>query len=163
MEPSNHAGSNAEQSVTFLPSFRTVFLWEMAVASPVACVCVLGWLITTGRHFVLGRYIRGMTLGLVVAALLAALLVLVCRQLFPVKLSQIGVVGYSLWRAGLLIRWDEIDSVRPFSLLGLKYLRLYPRTNGMTIWVPLFVVPRAAFQQTLLDFSPVDNPIRAHL
>jgi hypothetical protein len=161
MESSNR-DLGAAKALTFLPSFQTTFLWIMSVAFPVACVWRIGSLITSGRHFVLGRYLRSMTFGLLVAAVMLALLLLIARKFYAVKLSWVGVVGYNFWGSGLLMPWEEIGVVRPFSMLGLKYLRLYSQKAGPTVWVPLFVVPRASFRASLLELAPTDSPIRAH-
>ena len=58
--------------------------------------------------------------------------------------------------------WNDIATIRPFSLLGLKYLRLDSRSNGTTAHLSRFLSRKSEFKQTLLRLAPPGHPIRAY-
>jgi hypothetical protein len=112
------------------------------------------------KQFVFSRFLWAALVSAIVAGTLLALLLSFGRRLFPVKVGPDGLVGYSFVKAGLAIDWQEITAIRPFSLGGLKYLRLYSKEKRNPIWIPLFLAREREFKQAVLDFSPSNHLIR---
>ena len=92
---------------------------------------------------------------------------LVCSWLFakssPLILSDDGISGHSVWGTRRFIRWQDIEKVRPFKMLNLRYLRLYARANSRVTWVAMFQAQPADFRSELERLVPLDSKILSYL
>lgn len=93
--------------------------------------------------------------GIVLSFLLAWLLSL----MYPTKLDSEGVHGYSFLGLRSFVLWTDIESVRGFRLLNLKYIKLYSKQTGRVTWLGLFPADQTAFWKAIKDFCPSENPL----
>lgn len=89
----------------------------------------------------------------------ALLLAWVFSFFFPVSFSGDGIYGHSFWGRQRLVRWQDIGSAQPFTLLNLHWLRIYTRDYSAVTWLALFQSHNAEFQQELRRLAPAGNPI----
>ena len=156
MEPSN----SHNQEFSFRPSLLVLFVWIAGWG------LVFGW--TDSSSSLLGR---GLALSKIpsavippsgAAVILSLLGSLAMHLTLPQSLSADGVRAHSVFGVRRSIRWEDIAAVRPFSLLGLKYLRLYSKLGGSPLWLFLQPARKPEFKRTMLALAPADNPIRAY-
>lgn len=141
-----------EFRMAFEKPFRVVFLSSLLVVEPICIVycgienpiVILAWLpLLTG--------------------MLAAIAVLLLSTLFRFEIGPRGIACYDFWCHPQSTSWDEIGNVSTFSLLGLTYLRLHPREEGRTIWVPAFVDREPQFDELLQTHAGHDHPVSRQL
>lgn len=84
-------------------------------------------------------------------------------KLFPVGCSTGGIHGHSVWGRKRLVRWDEIETVKPWAFLNLRWLRIYSSKHGETTWIALFQSEPADLLDALAQFGPPDNALLRHL
>lgn len=78
---------------------------------------------------------------------------------FPVILSKSGIQGYSFWGLPRFVRWQDIKEARGFSLLNLRFLRLYSVRDQKVTWIGLFQANPRDFLLQIQIFAPTDSPI----
>jgi hypothetical protein len=83
--------------------------------------------------------------------------------LLPVRLTAKGVHAHSAWGLSRFIRWQDIQSVRRFSLPILPWLRLYSADGSSAVWLIMFQASPAKFRLEILKLAPPGNPILSHL
>lgn len=139
---------------TFFPSFWPFFarigLGSLALALP-GVMLISGFRVTLGGLFLFGLA------DVVGSALYTALMVHVER----VVLGPEGVRGTDLWGHSRLLGWSEVSHVRRFNFLGLKWLRVFPRTGRWPVWISLTLCKPDAFVDAVKELAPVDNPVRS--
>ncbi len=59
----------------------------------------------------------------------------------------------SVLLTSLAAPWSEADSIRPYHLVGLHYLRVGSSTSGHEVWVPLFLTDMQEFRKAVRDFA----------
>src|SRR5438067_5657870 len=156
MEPSD--SQNPEFS--FRPSLGVLFVWMTGWA------LILGWLgsyvLLFGRSFPLSRIPSALIPASVVGVILGLLFSIAFHLALAQTLSPDGIRAHNVFGARRSIRWEHIATVRPFSLVGFKHLRLYSKLGGRPAWLFLQPARKAEFNRTMLALAPADNPIRAY-
>ena len=61
-----------------------------------------------------------------------------------------------------LVEWSHIINVRPTTVLGLKYLRIYLRDGGPVLWLPLFLTDMPGFRAALIQHATAGTPLAEH-
>jgi hypothetical protein len=74
--------------------------------------------------------------------------------LFPIRLAPDGIHA---------IRWQDIKTVRKFSLPLLPWLRLYDADGSSAVWLAMFQSAPAQFKLELERLAPPASPILSHL
>jgi hypothetical protein len=130
------------------------------------CVVVLGLLglfcvvlTVDGMHF----DPRALAIGsasVPVTSLASAWLVSI---LFPAALSSDGVYGHSFWGSRRFVGWQDIAAARTFTLLNLRWLRIYRTGDNKVTWVALFQSHKAEFREEIRRLAPADSPVLNHL
>jgi hypothetical protein len=87
----------------------------------------------------------------------------ITSKVFPAWFSADGIYGHSFWGVRRFVRWQDIASVRRFTLLKLPWIRIYSSIDGQVTWLPLFQSRPAEFQQIIKEFAPLNSPILIHL
>src|SRR4051812_20315910 len=144
---------------TFRPSFLILWAWLApfaVVVAPAISFPILLAIIPPTKT--LNPIFQGAIAGLLVSVPVTAI---ICFA-FPQSITPDGVHAHSFWGIVRFTPWGDIASIRPFSLLGLKYLRLDSRSNGKTAYLCLFSSRKSEFKQSLLRLAPPDHPIRAY-
>jgi hypothetical protein len=77
--------------------------------------------------------------------------------------SREGVYGLSFWGTQLFIKWGDISKIRKRRLVNLVWLRIYSKTEGQVVWLPLFSSRPVQFRAELDSMAPTDHPIFQHL
>ena len=80
--------------------------------------------------------------------------------LFKVTLTRKSIKGNRSFGFPRHPTWDQIESVKPFSFLFLKYLRVYTSDGKTPLWLPLFLKNYKGFKRDILEFVPEGNPLR---
>jgi hypothetical protein len=138
------------------PSVVWLFIWEFLV-SAVLFTCFV--LVQDG----LRMDIRAFTHALVLVLFLSFILAWILSVFFPAWISSDGIYGHSFWGVRRFIRWQDIASVRRFSLLKLPWIRIYSNVDGKVTWLPLFQARPFEFRQTLKEYAPLNSPILIQL
>ena len=99
-----------------------------------------------------GIFWKGIGLMMLPFALIMSWLLAV---FFPTIVTPEGIYGHSVWGNRRFIRWQDIDHVKPFKLLNLRYLRLYSKDQTVT-WINLFPANPAQYYGTLRRLAPAD-------
>jgi hypothetical protein len=94
---------------------------------------------------------------------LAVIFAGIVSLLLPVRLTAEGIHAHSAWGLPRFIRWQEIQSVRKFSLPILPWLRLYSADGSSAVWLIMFQSHPAKFKLELRKLAPPANPILSHL
>lgn len=139
----------------FRPAVRPLFVWFNLMVVPVCSGYFLwryGW--AQGRHVLLAAGLSA------VLCLIAALL---CKLLFPLRITPEGVHGHSAWGLPRYIRWRDLTAVRPFRLLHLKYVRLYSRHQKHAVWIGLFLAEPEKFRAQVQAHALPDDPLAQYL
>jgi hypothetical protein len=84
-------------------------------------------------------------------------------RFFSAWFSSDGIYGHLFWGVRRFIRWQDIASVRRFSLLKLPWIRIYSGVDGKVTWLPLFQSRPFEFRQTIKEFAPFNSPILTQL
>jgi hypothetical protein len=77
--------------------------------------------------------------------------------------ASTGISGSGMFGKDHFFEWDEIERVRPFSFLGLSYARVYRKSDGKMIYIPLFVERPQRFKQAVERFAPEGNAFREYV
>jgi len=80
---------------------------------------------------------------------------------FKVHVSPASLRSYNSWGVCRDVKWDDILSVTPINLMGLKYLRLYSATTTSPLWVPLFLSDAQRFTSLVRQYAGPKNPLAA--
>jgi hypothetical protein len=114
---------------------------------PAALVIVFAW-----PHYELAAVMAAVLM--VWPAALFLLIPLLCT----IRADQEGLVIYGINR----LPWSNVASVAPYSLFGLRYLRIV-RVKGMASWaLPLYFRDEAGFYSTVISLAPPPNPLRIY-
>jgi hypothetical protein len=139
----------------FRPSATRLFLFYVAVCLPLSvCVIVI-------RH---PANINFKALLLAAASIIPLSIIIgsVLSLLFPVRLTAEGVHAHSVWGFPRFIRWQDIKTVRKFSLPILPWLRLYPADGSSPVWLSMFPASPDQFKLEVQKLAPPASPIRGH-
>jgi hypothetical protein len=52
-----------------------------------------------------------------------------------------------------------VAAVRPFNLLGLRYLRVFAKGSASAVWVPLYLTDRPRFEERVRQHAGADHPL----
>ena len=104
-------------------------------------------------------------LGIAVTGGVAVVIMLsfLASRLYTIELGEAGIRAHSFWGKRRFIHWHEIESVRPFSLLNLRYLRLYGPPPSKPVWMAAFIANPSSFREAMSNLAPKDSPVLAHL
>ena len=80
---------------------------------------------------------------------------------FKVYVSPASLRSFNSWGACRDVKWDDILSVTPINLVGLKYLRLYSARTTSPLWVPLFLSDAQRFTNLVRQYAGPKNPLAA--
>jgi hypothetical protein len=149
-----NGGTSSDE--VFRPSAARLFLFYVMLSLPFfICVSVL-WKGTSLNW-------TAMLVGagsIIPSSIIAAGIM---NQLFPVRLTTVGIHAHSIWGLPRFIRWQDIRSVRKFNLPFLPWLRLYSADGSATVWLSMFPSSPAKFKLELQKLAPPGNPILSHL
>lgn len=80
--------------------------------------------------------------------------------IFKITLTGKSIKGQSFFGFKRHPTWEQIESIKPFSLLFLKYIRVYTNDGKSPIWLPLFLNNGNDFKEKVLEFAPKGNPLK---
>ncbi|GAB5403918.1 MAG: hypothetical protein Aurels2KO_21490 [Aureliella sp.] len=128
---------------SFLRTYLSVLLTSLAVAA--------GSLLFRGG---LEADWRGFFVGPAVAIAVAIFfLTLAAVAYFRVYVSVEGLRCYTAMGIYRTIPWSEADSIRPYHLAGLRYLRVGASSSGREVWLPLFLTDMQGFRKAVWGFA----------
>lgn len=88
-------------------------------------------------------------LGIFVMSLV---LTLIAIPLCPVKVRPEGLSTYNFWGMYSTVNWDDIVSVKPVNLLGLRYIT-FRTTEGKTLYIPRFLTNFVEFRDQVAGWA----------
>ena len=147
----------------FYPSVKAFFVWSLAMSIPAGWILTSGWYVVSGVNILSGRVLAGFLVGAIGGTVFGLLMAFVLCRCFSLKLSAKGLHGHNALGAPRFIAWSDITKVRPFSLLGLSYLRLYSSGSRNPVWIFLFLSRPAEFKRVVSSLAPQGNPIISHV
>jgi len=125
----------------FVPLFATIMLtWGIP--------CFL-W-----QAFWPDEYSSGLILGLTSLPIALGMIFIA-----PVRVRAASLRCHNFWGINRSVDWDTIESVTPFKLILVRYLRVYHR-GGQPLWMPLSVDDEAGLAAALRA-SP-EGPVRRY-
>lgn len=158
-------------AMSVLPSSPMSFRLRLAPLLR-TCAWLAGvlWLVTMGVE-ALAQYragvfpsgpafLRVMALPLGLGALLA-LVDLVVVLAYPVQVLQEGLRGFNAWGAYKTVKWGDIPSVSPASLLGMRYVRVPVPASTWPLTVPLALRDLPGFLAAVEQHAGADHPLAA--
>jgi hypothetical protein len=80
-----------------------------------------------------------------------------------VYISPRGIKAYDFWVKYYFVEWSSITAVRPFNLLGLKYLLVSSTQSPKTLWVPLSLAERHRFGQLVSKYAGTEHTFTQNL
>ncbi|HXD00407.1 MAG TPA: hypothetical protein VN048_13780 [Verrucomicrobiae bacterium] len=140
----------------FRPSAARLFLFYVMLGLPfLVCFSFIRY----GTAFRWSDLLLGAAFIVPLAIIFAGIVSL----LLPVRLTAKGVHAHSAWGLPRFISWQDIQSIRKFSLPVLPWLRLYPADGSTVVWLIMFQSYPAKFKLEIQKFAPPGNPILSHL
>jgi hypothetical protein len=82
---------------------------------------------------------------------------------FTAVLSAEGIHGHSFWGSRRFIRWQDMAEARTFTLLNLRWLRVYSDAEGRVTWLALSQARKREFVEELRRLAPPSSPVLKHL
>jgi hypothetical protein len=79
--------------------------------------------------------------------------------LFKIDVGPEGLRCPNAWGGYGFAAWDDVRSVRPINILGLRYLRVFTTTTVLPLWVPLFLADPDGFRAALLRCAGPTHPL----
>ena len=82
---------------------------------------------------------------------------------FPVTLDEAAIDGFDILGFPVSAGWAAFRDVRPFSFLGLRYLRVRSLAHQSVLWLPLHLLDFERFVDTVLTHAGEDHPLTQEL
>lgn len=102
----------------------------------------------------LGLVVPSMVLGL---SLVGVALVI---SMFRFEVGPAGIRNVDFWYRNSDWAWDEMESVRVISFLGMRYARIRTTGSKKALWLPLFVHLHERLGDTIHLHAPEAHPMR---
>jgi hypothetical protein len=96
--------------------------------------------------------------SLVFGMLVVPVLTWVLVRCFPVYVKKEGLRSYNIYCFYKDIFWDDIETINPINILGLKYIRVKSKLGGTPIWIPIWIDNIDSFLDTI-DFYGGDKSL----
>jgi hypothetical protein len=140
-------------------SFRLAFLPVFLLMLALGLLANGVWLLI---FFVLKIKTAGLLVGLGGVTVVVVLLAFLAVVFFPTGVGSWGVRGYDAWGLYHNVAWADVEAARPARLLGLRFLRVFPR-GGRPVWVPLFLSDMTRFRGLVAQHAGPGHPLTAAL
>jgi hypothetical protein len=116
-------------------------------------------LILDGLHFD-PQALAGASVSVPVSSLIGAWMLSI---FYPASFSVDGIYGHSFWGRRRFARWQDIAAARTFSLLNLRWLRIYTIGDGKVTWLALFQSDKVEFRREIQRLAPAGSPVLNHM
>lgn len=130
-----------------------VFIFLVGVGYP---VYIGSMLVRYGLRMDWRLFMLGAAAMFPTALFLAGAVSLVCPA---VRLTAEGIHAQSVWGLPTFVRWQDIEEVRPFDFLNLRWLRVYSRADSIVTWLAVFQSPAEEFKQEMQRLAPTGCPV----
>ena len=118
------------ERIVFRSSFFALWRW-FTVFTSILCA------FTVGLTWLLGQPTSiPPTIGL---SLIVCIVFVVAIMICPLYLVPEGVHGYNFWGKYRTVKWDEMGTIQPMNLFGLRYLIITGTSDGAKIWLPMYL------------------------
>ena len=81
------------------------------------------------------------------------LLTWIIIRIFPVYVLKEGLRSYNIYCFYKTIQWNEIQTIRPISIIGFKYIRVKSKSGGPPIWIPIWINNKKDFLDNIDNFG----------
>jgi hypothetical protein len=133
---------------SFLPPFVAVFLGGTVLGT-----AVVG--LRSGFAVAPVRYL-GAVVG---AAVFSACWTLAMAWMLRVQVGEEGIRSSDFWGFRRFLAWSRMREAKPFRVLGLGWIRVYPHDGSRPLWVPTFLARGDEFVAAVTAAAPGDNPL----
>ncbi len=82
---------------------------------------------------------------------------------FKSTLTSSGIHGFNFVGKRKYMEWNEVISVKPSNIGGLRYLRVFSLTSRLAIWLPLNVNNINELIKVVSTLAPEKNALREYL
>lgn len=103
------------------------------------------------------------TAALIVIAVFSVAATYVGTSYFKSAISSEGIYGFNCFGKRKYIEWNEVASVKPSNLCGLRYLRVFSRKSKLAIWLPLNIKNAHELVNALRALAPENNLLSEYL
>lgn len=79
---------------------------------------------------------------------------------YPTTILATGLRVGDMFGIRRNLLWEKIVRVKPFSLLGFRYVQLTVAGSWFPIWLPLYHIEQKRFEAIVCDVAPSGNPLR---
>ncbi len=83
--------------------------------------------------------------------------------LIPARLTTEGIHAQSVWGTPSYVRWRDIKAARTFTLLNLRWMRIFSNSDDRVTWLAMFQSPAAEFRNELERLAPPGSPVLEQL
>jgi len=140
----------------FKSSFTRVIAVILACAIPIGVAVIF---LDDGLETNIPALLAGVLGGSLAAFALTAIAV----AYFKVYVHPDGIRGYNAWGLYHDLAWPDIEKIRPFTLPGLRYIRVYCKNNSSVMWLPLFLTNMSRFKELVSQYAKPDNALNLYL
>lgn len=134
----------------FKISFFPIFFYSLILA-------IITFIILVFLDDELNVNLKAVIFALVFCSLGSALLSLILLNYYKITINSTGVKGTNFWGKSKFVQWPNITSAKKINLIGLKFVRLYPRDGSLPIWIPLFLNNMSEFEDIIIKLTPEGN------
>jgi hypothetical protein len=144
-------------SPAFTHKFSRPFASTLLLALPLGMLLVLA---KVGVRAAISRAGRVSTLAAIIAGLAgAALFTVAWTKLLTVRLGPSGIRCYNFFGLYRSLAWGDVGRADLKRFARLPYIRVWPRTGGLPLWVPLYLNDMQGFRQLVLRHAGPSNPL----
>jgi len=155
-----------QKRITFYQSFGKVFLFLFVLGTSLGVVIGLGsiWLHSSRAEMVhILKVLPPHRLALLFVKVLLIVAVVTFVVVRAVRVSALGIESTTAFGFPRKLAWRDITRTRPFSLLGLKCVRLYDAIGKRPIWLPIFLNRSSEFAQLVKSLEPEEGLLTQYL
>jgi len=87
----------------------------------------------------------------------------ICIRYFKITITDEYLRGYDFWGKYHSVEWNNIISIKPIRIAGLKYVRVESKTLRRPLWVPLFLNDMCSFKAEVNKRLADGNPLKTFL
>src|SRR5436190_1730308 len=145
-----------QPELSFRSSFWVVWRYNTSFAGALALAMVsaMGFLSGWG----LGSWEAHLAMVLSIV-LTGGLLLAPAVAYYKVYVTSDGLKCYDAFGIYHFAPWETIERVRPFNLLGLRYLMVQSSATRRELCVPLFLADMPGFCAAIADYAGPDHPV----
>jgi hypothetical protein len=144
--------SKEQKRLSFRMSYLAVLVCILAIGLPGIVLIAIA---RDGLHVNIAALALGLVGGIVVGALLTAAFV----AYFKLYVNSLGLRCFDFWGLYHDAAWSDIVLAKPFSFLGVRFLRTFRAKTRLALWVPVSLADFRGFREFVCGHVDASNPL----